>query len=651
MTEELAYQIYRSIMAKMPFAKELILEPKESKVKLALFPNQVEFEPFWFELAEAYDRTRTDKIARWILKVEGKKYNEAVLYSLNFFSDNKKELTALGWNYSDDVSSTKGSLKHIREHSILMSNLSPDNNIASRIADEFVALYGKLAPLLKPLAELLPIKELPGTEVLIKYNYPHPLNQILYGPPGTGKTYTTRSLAVAIAYGLDPDFDRDEDKVKELVTGKEIELKESFTIRNAVNALYSRLLAEGRIAFTTFHQSLSYEDFVEGIKPLTNMTDKTALGYSVKDGIIKDIVGSARFIKAGGEDYTDAYYDYINWLKNQNGATTLKTLAQKKEFEISVNSNGNIKVNPKTEKSYPLVVTKEMVLTYLATGDIIDWKPYTPAIGEAVKQGVVNVNAVMNGVDFGSDSRVKQIAPVTAKEGNGLPHILIIDEINRGNVSAIFGELITLIEDGKRAGQPEEISVTLPYSQTQFSLPKNLYIIGTMNTADRSVEALDTALRRRFAFKEILPDPSLLAGINADVDLPALLTAINSRLTLLKDADHTIGHSFLLKAHDLPALRKAFADSILPLFQEFFFGEIEKVALILGDGFLAQLPEQALISSKISKKPAYKLKYRLLNRAEINALVTDAFTGIYAGVAVHALPAVEAPAPEQAGNA
>ena len=168
-------------------------------------------------------------------------------------------------------------------------------------------------------------------------------------------------------------------------------------------------------------------------------------------------------------------------------------------------------------------------------------------------------------------------------------YAIFIDEINRGNVSAIFGELITLIEADKRIGTANEIKVKLPYSKSDFGVPSNLSIIGTMNTADRSVEALDTALRRRFSFIEIMPNPSLLSNIKfKGFTLEDLLVSINERIEVLLDRDHTIGHSYLIKldSGDIQGLKMVFLNNIIPLLQEYFYHNYEKIALILGEGFV-----------------------------------------------------------------
>ncbi|KKM76578.1 hypothetical protein LCGC14_1378780, partial [marine sediment metagenome] len=174
-------------------------------------------------------------------------------------------------------------------------------------------------------------------------------------------------------------------------------------------------------------------------------------------------------------------------------------------------------------------------------------------------------------------------------------YAIFIDEINRGNVSGIFGELITLIEDDKRIGKPQELRVKLPYSKTEFGVPPNLYIIGTMNTADRSVEALDTALRRRFSFVEMNPDPTLLDGLTVgSINLKEVLQTINERVELLVDRDHTIGHAYLMNLSTEKDLVLGFTNKIIPLLQEYFYGDYGKLGLVLGEGFIEKVENKKI---------------------------------------------------------
>lgn len=285
-------------------------------------------------------------------------------------------------------------------------------------------------------------------------------NLILYGPPGTGKTYMSAVYAVAFC---------DRKPLLEL------------TDYSKVMERYGELKKQGRIIFTTFHPSYSYEEFIEGIRPVVDR-GKDSLSYAVAPGIFKKFCALA-----AGSGYG----------------------------------------------------------------------------------GVVG----------------------THKEKAGMPYVFIIDEINRGNISKIFGELITLIENSKRAGEKEAVSVVLPYSGEEFSVPKNVYLIGTMNSADRSVALMDTALRRRFRFVEMMPQPQVLRQLKADrvgeLDVADMLEVINGRLTYLYDREHTIGHAFFTgltgENATLEKLGYIFETAIFPLLQEYFYEDYEKIQLVLGD--------------------------------------------------------------------
>ena len=370
-----------------------------------------------------------------------------------------------------------------------------------------------------------------------------PLNQILFGAPGTGKTYHTKKMAV------------------EIINGKKARTREE------INKEYEKLIEAEQIVFTTFHQSLSYEDFIEGIKPETIDGNVT---YEVKDGIFKSICKNAFSKEITSDNFEVVYQKLLDEIDNSvDNKLVLETLVHAKEFTIYKNSKNNIRFHSNTEKAYEAVIKKEVLEHYLKTGEALDWAPYTKSVANYI---IEKYNYIQN----------EAIEPKK--------HVLIIDEINRGNASAIFGELITLLEEDKRKGNPEHIEAKLPYSGDNFSVPNNVYIIGTMNTADRSVEALDTALRRRFSFVEMQPDPEILSDEKyekyKDVDLSKLLKTINKRIELLIDKDHQIGHSYFIGIQNIVDLQRTFKDKIIPLLEEYFYGDFGKIGLVLGGAFI-----------------------------------------------------------------
>ena len=439
-----------------------------------------------------------------------------------------------------------------------------------------------------------------------------PLNQILYGPPGTGKTFNTVNLALDI---LGEDT--------------------SNLTRGQIKNKYDEFVNEGQIVFTTFHQSMSYEDFIEGIKPLKPIQKSDPIQYDVQDGLFKIIC----------ESCLDSIKEYLESKSNYIESEDALTFEEK--YKLFVQAIISKKIQVQTKTGLPVELTKvsgngNMRLT-TGTGTlgyIISIKRLKKLVTAFPNPEIItNVHDEIRTVIGGSHASLyyaalksfidfeKEITSTIKIEGKEIDinniqlskedlkeipkFVFIIDEINRGNVSSIFGELITLIEEDKRLGSDNALFVDLPYSKEKFCVPPNLHIIGTMNTADRSVEALDTALRRRFSFVEMLPDPSKLVSENNqplvvnDINLQDLLHTINKRIEFLVDRDHTIGHAFFIGLDSISALKSTFKNKIIPLLQEYFYGNYYNIELVLGSGFF-------------NKKEKSKVKFALEN-AEIDS--------------------------------
>lgn len=199
-----------------------------------------------------------------------------------------------------------------------------------------------------------------------------------------------------------------------------------------------------------------------------------------------------------------------------------------------------------------------------------------------------------------------------AKENPQQNYVLIIDEINRGNISKIFGELITLIESSKRAGNSEELHATLPYSKKDFNVPKNVYIVATMNTADRSIALMDTALRRRFTFIEVAPETSIFKKLNDNetlvvegIDIKKMLDVMNERIEIIYDREHMIGQAYfmeLLNNNTLEKLSAIFENKIIPLLQEYFYDDYEKIRIVLADTQITNREMQFIVYEKPGSK-------------------------------------------------
>ena len=439
-----------------------------------------------------------------------------------------------------------------------------------------------------------------------------PLNQILFGAPGTGKTYHTKKMAV------------------EIINGK----KEKDRSREEINKEYEELIEAGQIVFTTFHQSLSYEDFIEGIKPETIDGNVT---YEVKEGIFKQLCSRAIEQKPKNNDieiydFDKGWNDLIAEVEQNllsDSMLLLPILTQDKGVYVTeITDNGNLKIKPKNSQ-----LDIDYIVSYNRTKKLQEAFPDLSVVKNIDKEfrsviGGSNSSAywaVLNYINNKIKENNKEIDFEETKN-----HVLIIDEINRGNVSAIFGELITLLEEDKRKGNPEHTEVVLPYSGDNFSVPNNVYIIGTMNTADRSVEALDTALRRRFSFVEMQSNPEILSKVE-NVDLKKLLKTINQRIEVLIDKDHQIGHSYFIGIQDIGDLKSTFKDKIIPLLEEYFYGDFGKIGLVLGGEFIKSVENKTTFPKNFTYEKDFLEAKKIYHFTPSESWEEDTFESIYKG--------------------
>ncbi|MEH0283346.1 McrB family protein [Campylobacter coli] len=397
-----------------------------------------------------------------------------------------------------------------------------------------------------------------------------PLNQILYGPPGTGKTYHTIDKALEI-------------------------LGENLESRDEKKAKFDEYVRKGQIVFTTFHQSYGYEEFVEGIKPIIdNDENSQEVKYDVKDGIFKELCDKSLknyILSMQNENEIDLdklIFEFANYINQdflnkgnefplENKVSIKKILLNFKDEYRSFSLGGSIK----SPQSLTIDIIKRDYLNF-KNKKILSFKDIKPKYDS---QSDYHGNAIYYFMFYNKLKEFENIQNEKFKIKKEIlkSYIIIIDEINRGNVSKIFGELITLIEPSKRIGEKEELKVTLPYSGEKFGVPKNVYIIGTMNTADRSITSLDTALRRRFEFVEMMPDVSKLSMDCEGINLQELLKAINTRIEYLLDREKTIGHAFFVSVENLEDLKKVFQNKIIPLLQEYFYNDYALINEVLND--------------------------------------------------------------------
>jgi 5-methylcytosine-specific restriction protein B len=449
-----------------------------------------------------------------------------------------------------------------------------------------------------------------------------PTNLILYGPPGTGKTYATAAEAVRLCGESVPEG------------------------RKELMATYRRLSDAGRIEFVSFHQSISYEDFVEGLRPTQAVEGGTA-GFELKpeQGVFRRIARRAETSTGPGEvdfslsgrqvfkmsigevanpdddylfeeaiagHYTLLGFDNIDWSDDRfaDRQAIIEAVRVKEGGEPNA-ASGRVQmpfIFRNWVKRGDIVVVSRGNGLFRAIGEVTGDYQFSPREGGTyshrrtvrwlwVDRAGVPVSEIY-ALNFSQKSiylltdanlnmpALERYIASQQHAGTGAPEpfVLIIDEINRANISKVFGELITLLEPDKRIGQPNALRVRLPYSGDVFGVPTNLHIIGTMNTADRSIALLDTALRRRFEFRELMPDASLLGTVDG-IDLAALLATINDRIEYLFDREHQIGHAYFIRCESRADVDDVMRHKVIPLLAEYFYEDWAKVAAVLGDGY------------------------------------------------------------------
>jgi 5-methylcytosine-specific restriction enzyme B len=434
------------------------------------------------------------------------------------------------------------------------------------------------------------------------------INLILYGPPGTGKTYQTVERAVQI---IAPSF-----------------YAEHQNDHNAHKQKFDELMHQGRIEFTTFHQSYSYEDFVEGIRPVMGTEGETdEPRYECRAGIFKRLAGNALFDCLETIETVNHLVSFdVLWRAlfskiESEPDTKYPGLTEKTSYQLIVTPRGNIEGNN-------VITGKSFFCSRKILEQVFDAKRSQDSVSAADVMEVVMrgchshfVAAVFNElkrmeksqllgkvqqpreVTYTFEEKMDKVQRfVTESEASGYRlksepewnrYVLVIDEINRGNISKILGELITLLEEDKRLHRQNSLVVTLPYSGEKFAVPANLYILATMNTADKSIALVDLALRRRFDFDEVPVNLDVCQGLSDK--MKSVLLKLNQRIALRKDRDHQIGHAYFIKVKDDETFNQRFRSQIIPLLQEYFYNDWEGLRYVLGEnlnssrGFIRKL--------------------------------------------------------------
>ncbi len=357
-------------------------------------------------------------------------------------------------------------------------------------------------------------------------------NIMLYGAPGVGKTHNYKRLITMIENG------ESEETIFDTISKNE-------TTNNFDNSIFETIKNEKRIEFVTFHQSYSYEDFIEGFRPQDNGNIK------LEDGIFKILCHDAK----------------INLFKSVDNKEILFNDALNLILKEKIENQENVKIDLKRNNSFYNIYDYNDKTIYFEkqNGD----KSHTLSLKTLEKMYYEGTNNIINGgLAPYYNPLLEELLKLKNKfkvEKSELKNFyIVIDEINRGNISKIFGELITLIEEDKR----DAYEVTLPYSKEKFKIPSNLYIIATMNSTDKSIATIDIALRRRFTFLKMKPNINLVPQISKEV-----FTKLNDHIEKTINEDYQLGHSYFMQIEDKNDLKFVKEYKIKPLLEEYFYGD------------------------------------------------------------------------------
>ena len=426
----------------------------------------------------------------------------------------------------------------------------------------------------------------------IKQQEKEPLNQILYGPPGTGKTYSLSSMIDQFTQNLNINSDKDiDDAMPDML---KIENYTWYQVSAAI--LYDAAMSKINNGWIKIRDAKDNNDIVS--HDLFKARSEKSSSKSPQQTMAADLLFHTKDdcknvnVKRKSPPFIFDKNNKSEWsvdtkILNDECPEAIELYEKYKKIKDKKIDINYTKQNFKFTTFHQSYGYEEFV------------EGITPILHDGENEGKEIGYKISKGIFYqcceealrlaGYDGKLNDFCSLTKSErkeklNNAPKYAIFIDEINRGNISKIFGELITLIEPSKRLGTDDEIILELPYSKEKFGVPSNLYIIGTMNTADRSIALMDTALRRRFEFVDMMPEYDNLNKINIeDINIGKMLKTINDRIEYLYDRDHMIGHAYFMDVTDIKTLANVFKNKILPLLQEYFYDDWEKIRLVLGD--------------------------------------------------------------------